>query len=292
MSPFGRVLGVMRFVGVCALRSRRLLVTAILFAVVGAGMMYANISIFAALEREVVSALALPTTDQVGAVTKTLWESRHFTAAVEHLIGNPLVFADIRGDHPVVLAFACFIFYVVPLLTLIVSAPTAAGEIRSGSVRYVLLRVSRGEWTLGMFLGEAAALLIAMLLMALAADAVATWRLPGWGGLALLPSVCLWSLRAWVYALSWLGVCLCASLVARTPGKATSLAMLLMLVFTILGFVADKYAPWLDFLYPQGCKWLMWRSSPSAMLEGIVALLSVAFLWLGIGSAAFARRDV
>jgi len=292
MTALARTLGVARFTCQTAFRSRRAIVTALLFAAVGAGVMYLMIGVYAAVEREVVSALMLPATDETGAVTMTLWKSKSFADAVSHFVGNSLVFNDIRTQHPVVLAFAGLVFASVPLLTLLVSAPTAASEIRSGSVRYLLLRVTRGEWSVGLFLGEAAVLLASMVLMALAAWGVATARLSGSAGFALLPALLGWSLRAWVTALAWLGVCLGASLVAKTPGKATGLAMLVMMVLASLDFVIAEYAPGLDFIRPQGYRWLLWRSSFAALFEGVVGLVSVAFLYLGLGTAVFARRDV
>jgi len=292
MSAFARTFGVARFACQTAFRSRRAIVTALLFAAVGAGLMYMNVSLFASLERQLAELLSLPVTDETGAVTMTLWKSQKFVDIVSHIVGNSLVFNDIRGQHPIVLAFAGFVFAAVPMLTLIVTAPTAAGEVRSGSVRYLLLRVSRNEWTLGLFLGEAAVLLASMLLMALAAGAVTAWRLPGWSGAELLPALGAWSVRAWAYAFGWLGVCLGASLVAKTPGKATALAMLLMMAFSVLKYFVRRYAPALDFLLPQGCEMLLWRSSPAALLEGVVGVVAVAFLWCGLGAAVFARRDV
>jgi len=292
MTALARTFGVARFTCQTALRSRRAVVTALLFALIGAGVMYLTVGLFSMLERQVAELLSLPVTDETGAVSMTLWKSKQFVAMVSHLVGNSLVFNDIRGQHPIVLAFAGIVFSAVPLLTLMACAPTAAGEIRSGSVRYLLLRVSRNEWSLGVFFGEAAALLASVLLMALAAGGVAAWRLAGGSGLALLPSLFAWSLRAWIHALPWLGVCLGASLVAKTPGKATALAMLVMTVFSVLGFVFGRYAPCLDFLLPQGCEWLLWRRSSAALFEGVLGQLAVAFLWFGLGAAVFARRDV
>jgi len=292
LTSFARTAGVACFTCQTALRSRRAVVTALLFAAAGAGIMYLTVTLFSVLEREVVSLLALPATSETGSVTMTLWKSKKFLDIVMHLVGNSLVFNDIRGQHPIVLAFAGIVFSAVPMLTLIVSAPTAAGEVRSGAVRYMLLRVSRNEWVLGQLLGEAAVLLLSMALMAVAAGGVAACRLPGWSGAALLPALFGWSVRAWIYATAWLGVCVGASLVAKTPGKATALAMLVMMTLSALGFFIGEYAPWLDFLRPEGCKWLLWRRSLAAILEGVVGQLAVAFLWLGFGAAVFARRDV
>lgn len=281
-----------RFEASVAFRNRRAIVTALLFTVVGAAVMYLNIRIFAELEAQVVALLGLPAAASPGEVSMTLWRSEQFKNIVSHMLGGGLVFNDILGQHPVALAFAGFIFQAVPVLTLLSAAPSAAGAIRTGSARYVLTRVSRTEWTLGLFLAEALVLLAAMLLLAVAADGVALWKLPASVAATLLPSLLGWAIRAWIYSIAWLGVFTGVSLAVTTPGKATILSILLMVALSCLGFATGEYAPWADFLRPQGFEDLMWRSSPSALFEGVTGILSVAFLYLGIGSALFARRDV
>lgn len=264
----------------------------LLFALVGAGVMYSTVSLFSSLEEQAVKLLGLPAADNPGGVTMTLWRSAQFKAVVSRMIGSSLVFEDILSQHPIALAFAGFVFAAVPFLTLVTTAPTAAGEIRSGAVRYVLLRVTRTEWSLGLFLAEAAVLLLAMLLLAASAGAVSVWRLPGWSALGFLPALFGWAMRAWGYSLAWLGLFTGASLCARSPGKATGFAVLLFVVTFALSYFADEFFAGIGLLRPQHWKYFMWRTSFPALLEGIVGVLSVAFLYLGIGSAVFARRDV
>lgn len=275
-----------------ALRSRRAFVTVLLFALIGAGVMYATISGFALLERNLASVLGLPETDSVGSVTMTLWRSKQFQGVVQGIAGDNLIYRDLMGCHPIAIAFAGFIFAAVPMLLLMTVAPAAAGQIRSGAVRYTLLRVSRTEWTFGLFLAEAAVALVALLLLAFAADGVACWRLGFSSGLGLLPALCGWSLRAWVYSLAWLGVFLGVSLSLKSPGKATGLAMLVASVFVAVSSFAAESAPWLEWLTPYCGRGLLWRSSPAVLFEGTVSLAAVAFLYLGLGGFIFSRTDV
>lgn len=292
MTALPTVLRTAAFEASTAFRNRRAIVTTLLFAVIGAAVMYLTIRLFAELEEQVVTLLGLPAAATPGEVSMTLWRSEQFKRIVSHMLGGGLVFNDILGQHPVVLAFAGFVFQAVPVLTLLSAAPSAAGAIRSGSVRYTLLRITRTEWTLGLFLAEAAVLLEAMILLALAAGAVAFWMLPNATAAALLPSLLGWSLRAWLYSIAWLGVFTGVSLAVTTPGKATILSIILMVALSCAGFAIGEYAPWADFLRPQGFRDLLWRSSPSALFEGITGSLSVAFLYLGLGGVAFSRRDV
>ena len=119
-----------------SLRSRRAIVMILLFAAVSALISYALVSAFAAIEREVVAALGLPAADNPCAVSATLWKSKPFMRFASGVAGGNLVFADIIGRHPLVLAYAFFMFSTVAILTLLVSAPKIADEIRSGAARY------------------------------------------------------------------------------------------------------------------------------------------------------------
>lgn len=284
-----------------SLRNRRALVMSLLFVAVAALVMYGTISAFAAMEGEVVRTLGLPPAENPGAVTMTLWKSKAFSNVIEHLSGGSLVFVDIKGRHPILLAYAFFIFQVAPLLTLIVSAARIADDLRSGAARYWLVRVTRTEWSLGKFFGEAMMLALAMLVGGLAAWGVASWRLPGGDGLGLLPGILDWTARAWMYAFAWLGLFCGISHLARSGGKATALSILAMLGAAAWTTMLENLTPeegpftWLghlDAFVPGSAISLMWRRSPAVLFQGVVHLSALALFYLSLGSAVFQRRDV
>lgn len=281
-----------------ALRSRRALVVTLLFAVVAGAAMYGTVSAFAAMEREVLAALGLPASDDPCSVTMTLWKSRPFQHVVGRLVGDELVFAGLTGQHPVVLAYAVgIIFQLVPLLTLLVAAPRVAEDLHGGTARYLLVRVTRTEWTLGLFFGEALMLAFATLVGALSAWSVVMVRLPDGSGLSLGPGIFTWSLRAWVYAFGWLGLFMGISHVARSGGKATALCILALVGTVIWTPLLGKMASavpllmHLDVLVPQSAKMLLWRSDFSAFLQGIAHLAALSFFYLSLGAAVFRGRD-
>ena len=284
-----------------SLRSRRAVVMILLFAAVSALIAYALVSTFAAIEREVVAALGLPAADNPCAVSVTLWKSKPFMRIASGIAGGNLVFADIIGRHPLVLAYAFFMFSTVAILTLLVSAPKVADEIRNGTARYWLVRVTRGEWSLGKFLGEALLVAVSLTVGALSAWGVVAFRLPGATGVALLPDFLDWTVRAAVYAFAWLGLFIGISHVARSGGKAVAFSILAMIALSVwpitLWNIAEAY-PFLSFvrgldvLAPHSVMLLMWRRTPAALLRGIVHLSALSFLYAGIGAALFRRRDV
>ena len=284
-----------------AVRSRRALVTMLLFVAVAVGVMYATISAFTAVEQQLVQSLGLPESEAPGAALMALWKSKPFVKFMEHLSQGGLMFADIRGRHPLLLVYAVFLFQIVPLLTLLVSAPRVADDVRSGAARYWLVRVSRTEWSLGKFFGEALMLALAMGVGALAAWAVMLCRLSVADGLAMLPGILDWTVRAWVYAFAWLGLFLGLSHIVRSGGKATALCVLALLgaaawslalrnlAENVTGFV---WAGHLDALVPNSAWTLLWRRSPAVLLQGVVHLAALSFFYLALGAAVFRRRDV
>ena len=284
-----------------AIRSRRAIVVTLLFVAVAGLVMYGTVSVFASIETELLETLKLPSSGSAGSVSVTLWKSPAFARIIEHFVGNSLVFADIRGRHPMLLAYAMFVFQIVPMLTLMVSAPKIADDVRSGAARYWLVRVTRTEWSLGKFLGEALTLASAMAVGALAAWGILLFRLPAANAAPLLPGILDWSLRAWVYAFSWLGLFLGLSHIVKSGGKATALSVLAMIgaaAWTpmlnnlIAAFDGLGWLSCLDVMTPQASWTLLWRRSPAVLLQGVVQLSALAFFYLALGAAVFRRRDI
>ncbi len=275
-----------------AIHSRRAIVLLLLFAAVSILMMYGTLSGFAAVEAQIAEGLGLPSGGSPGAMAETLWKSKGFVSAMEHLSGGSLMFADLRDRNPIVLVYALFLFNVVPLLTLLVSGSRIAGEIGSGAARYSLVRVSRGEWALGKFVGEALMLALAMGVGAMCSFAVVACRTSLADGFSMLPALIDWSLRAWVVTFAWLGIFLGLSQCVKSGGKALALGLLAMLVFSFLHVLLPRICGPLDLLTPQSVQLLMWRRSPAVLLQGVVHLSALGFLYLSLGTEVLRRRDV
>lgn len=284
-----------------AIRNRRILVVFLLFAVLAGGVMYASVSALSTLEAQVLETLKLPPSSTPGAVTLTLWKSKPFVRFVEAFTANGLVFADIQGEHPLLLVYAIFLFQVVALLTLMVSAPRIADDLRSGAARYQLLRVSRTEWSLGKYLGEALMILSAVLVGGFVAWGVLVWRLPAKIALPLFVGVLNWSARAAVYALAWLGLFLGLSHIVKSGGKATALGLFALLgaalwPLLLRNLVYEYGCPaaleHLDVFVPRAAWTCLWRRSPAVLFQGVVHLLSLGLFYLALGSSVFRRRDV
>lgn len=280
-----------------AVRSRRALVLLLLYLVAAVMCMYGTISIFSKMETELAQVLQLPEAEQTGVVSKTLWTSKPFRKMTRAVIRNDLVFRDIEGRHPIELVYAWFVFLCAPLLVVLVAGNRVADDLRSGAVRYAIVRCTRTEWSVGKYVGQAL-----MLVCALAASAVGAWivalcRLSDAG--ALLPAMFGWGARAWIYSLAWLGVALGISHLTRTGSRATALGIFAVAALTalpmILSWTGTRFdLPWLvnfDLVSPVTSKILLWRQDVAPLAEASFRLVLLGIFYLALGNAVFRRRD-
>ncbi|MBO7655167.1 MAG: ABC transporter permease subunit [Kiritimatiellae bacterium] len=284
-----------------ALRSRRALVVLLLYLAAAVCGMNWSISVLGKIERELTQMLQLPTTEQSGVVSTVIWKSKPFQKMVQSMTRDDLVYQDIVGRHPVELIFAWFSFFYSPLLVVLVSANRIADDLHSGSVRYMISRVARAHWTLGKFIGQALMVAVAFVISAFGAYLVARIRLRG---MAEAPALFLpmlnWSLRAWVYSFSYLGLALGLSHLTRSGSKATILgimAVALFFVITVICTVMERPTGWRSYLpyvlriLPDSQKGTLWRTAPATMLTGCFYLVTLGFCYLSAGYAFFRKRD-
>ena len=284
-----------------AIRSRRALVLLLLYLAAAVLCMNGTISVLGRMEKELATILQLPDAGETGVVSASLWRSKPFTQAVRAVVGDSPVFADISGRHPVELLYAWFVFFCAPILTILVSGTRISDDLKSGAVRYMLVRETRLEWSLGKFTGQAIMIAVALVVSALGATAVAFCRLPTGTAASLFLPMLNWGLRAWVYSLAWLGLALGLSHLTRSPNFATALGILAMCLFGALPPVMDllhNAAGWpaalthVRMLVPAGAEMSLWRFSPVPLATGSFHLVMLGLTYLMAGAAFFGRRDV
>ena len=283
-----------------ALRSRRALVLLTLYLATAVLCMYGTISVLGKMESELAKLLMLPDGGQAGVVSETLWKSEPFRRMVRSVVGDSLVFESLLARHPVELIYAWFAFLFAPMLVVLVSGGRVAEDRRTGAVRYMLMRETRLEWSVGKYVGQALLIACAVAVSALGAWAVVYLRRPAATAAVLLLPMLAWGAKAWVYSLAWLGVALGISHLTRTSGKALALGLLFMLLFAalpgLLGLLVEKCG-WpqavlhLEAVVPSYAEHSLWRNSPVAVAVASFHLATLGFLYLMAGAAVFARRN-
>ena len=284
-----------------AIRSRRALVLLLLYLASAVLCMNGTISILGKMEKELATMLQLPDSGETGVVSASLWKSKPFNRIVRSVVGDSPVLDDISGRHPVELLYAWFVFLCVPLLTVLVAGTRVSDDLRSGSVRYMLVRETRLEWSVGKYTGQALMIAVALVASAVGASIVAFCRLPSGIASSLFLPMLNWGLRAWIYSLAWLGLALGLSHITRSPGRATAYGILAICLFGALPQLMDlahSVGGWpaavtqVRMLVPSGAEMSLWRFSAAPLLSGTFHLVTLGFVYLMAGAAVFSRSDV
>ena len=280
-----------------AIRTRRALVVLVLYLAASLLTMYTMTSVLGKMETQLVKMLQLQPSEKgkSGVVSKVLWKSKVFQDTVKTLVKDDLVYNDISGLHPAELIYAGFAFFYVPLLTILIGANRVADDLHSGAVRYMITRVTRFEWSLGKYVGNALLMLPAMLAGALAAWIVAWIRLSGADSFSLLPPMLVWAVKGWTLSLAYLGIALGISHLTHSGAKATALGVISLIVCFAVPKVLSHYFPstaeTLNILFPATAEHSLWRASFKPVGCTAVWLLALGLTYLTAGYAFFARRD-
>ena len=284
-----------------AIRSRRALVLLLLYLASAVLCMNGTISVLGKMEKELAVVLQLPDVDETGVVSASLWRSKPFNRIVRSVVGESPVLDDIFGRHPVELLYAWFVFFCAPLLAVLVAGTRVSDDLRSGAVRYMLVRETRLEWSVGKYVGQALMIAVALAASAVGAAAVAFCRLPAGVAASLSLPMLGWGVRAWIYSLPWIGLALGLSHLTRSPGRATALGILAICLFGALPPLMDllhSAAGWpaavtqVRMLVPAGAEMSLWRTSLVPLVSGSFHLVTLGFVYLMAGAAVFGRSDV
>lgn len=290
-----------RFELAAALRTKRAVALVAIYLVTSLFGMSGAITALGKMEAQLADILQVEAVDgKSGVVSAALWKSKPFQRLARGVVGDSLVYDDIVGKHPAELIYAWIVFLAVPFLAVLSACRRVADDVKSGAAKYVLLRITRLQWTLGKYFGQAFLVLAGLFVGALGAWCVAAFRLSGADIQALLPAMLLWSLKAWFLSLAWLGVALGISHVSGTGAKAQVLSIGALVAFSVAPYLLKYYADTavggrlqvLNALFPSVVEDALWRASLFPVAAGAVWLVALGLLWLSLGHLVFAGRDV
>lgn len=282
-----------------AVRSRRAAVVLLLYLAAALLSTNAFVSMIQKLEVQLSDLLQLGT-NTPGALADALWKSARFRQMIGSLIGDRDVAQSLMGMPPIALLYGFLAFFYTPFFVLLTATPRVAGDVWSGSARFVLFRTSRAAWVLGKLLGQAALVLLAIALGALGAWCLARFRLEGMDGLAAARGMALMAGKAWIFSLPFLGLALGLSQLVRSPNTANALGFVAWLGTGILAAMAKHFAGdglragWdlVLMLVPQGYQLDLWRLDPASIATATVSLLALGAAYTAAGFAVFSRRDL
>jgi ABC-type transport system involved in multi-copper enzyme maturation permease subunit len=193
-----------------------------------------------------------------------------------HLLGIPLV---VYGFFWVTLTF-------LPYLVAIVSHDMVNAELRNRSVRFSLLRTSRGSFLAGKVLAQMLLLTAVTVVSNLLLLAVAWLQLPSFEpGPALLYLGQYW-LYTIVFSLCWIGLTALVSSLIESAGLALMLLFVALIGLSILSFHSD-----LGLLSPNAWKLGLWRPGMDA-LQSLIAFAAFGGVFLAGAWSVLRWRDL
>lgn len=285
-----------------SIKSRRAIVLLILYFAGSIAGTLIFIKVLHGVETQVVKAMGLDPSRNPGGVTATLWESSAFREIIVHLTGNREVAEELLRIPPLALFYAWLSFSFAPLLVILTAAPRIAEEVWSGSVRFVLFRTSRGAWCMGKFVGQACQLFIALLLSAAGAWIVGILRTEHFAAVPSALYMLSFALKAWVFALAFLGLATGISQFFSSPTIASAVSFITLIALSILAGLSSHFANpntiggriWdlVNLIIPSGHKLDLWRTDPAHVLPAVIFLTALSFAYLLIGQSCFSRRDL
>jgi len=284
-----------------AIRSRRAIVYIVLYLAISLLGMNGAISGLAKMESQLSDVLQVEKVEgKSGIVSAALWKSKPFQRLARSVAGDSLVYDDICGKHPAELIYAWIVFLAVPLLAVFVSSRRISEDVKSGAAKYMLLRVTRLEFTMAKYIGQALLVLLGLLVGAVGAWCVAAFRLSGADLPALLPAMLVWSLKAWFLSLSWIGLALGISHFFKSGAKSDAMATLTLIVFAVVPNLIRLFADGplsgklrvFTMLFPSAVTDNLWRASFLPVASSACWLFMLGLLYLSLGHAYFAGRDV
>ncbi len=283
-----------------SVRSRRVIVMVLLYVIGAMAATALFIKFLHSIEGQLVQSLGLAAPKDAGSVTATLWKSDAFRRMLTNLIGDRALAESLLAVPPLALFYGWLSLAFTPLLVMLTASTRIAEEIASGSVRYVMFRAARSQWCLGKFGGQALQIFGALLLSAAGAWAVGFFRMQSFEPLATAQYMIWFALKAWVYALPFLGLALAVSQLFSTPNLALAFGFISLLAVSILNGLSKWLAgdgwrqAWdiVGALTPGAHRQNLWWNDAQHLVPATVFLLALAALYLLAGYARFARRDL
>lgn len=291
------VLLVARFELLRAARTRRALAFALLYLVATVGAAWVFIEIVGSLEDTVATEMGVSTTRYPGTLTHELVKKESFRSGMTDLTGSEVV-ADLVQRVPLLAIFHLwFGFVALPFFAASLASESISADAATRALRYELLRTGRLELVLGRFAGQLALTALACLCAAVGVQVAGMLWMRGFSPPVLAAWLGWFSVRAWAFAIPFVGLGVAASqitdstgwaraaAVATTAGTWILLGVLVAIRDTRWGLLSDVGTQ----LLPQSWLTQLWEPTwPVAALVCAVMGLCATLL----GSVRFLRRDL
>jgi ABC-type transport system involved in multi-copper enzyme maturation permease subunit len=283
-----------------AVRSKRFAVVLVLYVLGSGAACFVLISILHKVEIELAGMLGLSASASPGAVADALWNSDTFRRMATHLVGDKAVAKELLSIPPLALVYGWLAFTFTPILVMLSCPSRIAEEVTLGSARFSLVRVSRTEWCVGKYIGQALEIIVPLMLSAVSAWVVASFRLQSMAGGNVIWSMIVYGWRVWFYCLAFVGIGLGVSQVCRSANQATAFSLIVWVLLAVLRGLSGLWQGdgwrriWhvIPMMTPAGHKLDLWRLSYVNVVPAALYVVTIGLVFFCIGHAIFLRRDI
>ena len=283
-----------------ALRSKRVLILALLYVGGAVAGTLGFVELLDSLEQSLSQALSVAQADRPGAFTAELMRSEEFVKVLTRLIKDEALARELAGLPPLSLFYGWLAFTFCPVLVMLTATEAITQDLASGAARFSLVRTDRLSFGGGKLVGQRAGRAVSVFAGALGVWATGYFSFAGFAA----GESALWllrlSARATVYCFAHVGIALGLSQLTRSIPLARALGLLgLALLGALWGI---SHMSWVQEqagstvrvllpLLPRAHQLELWRPTLQQRLPALVMLVALGLLYFAAGHRYRARRD-
>jgi len=286
-----------------ALRSRLLVVMLLLFVGGGALGAWSFTALLERIEANAAKVVGLDANRRPGKMVRDLSETRSYREMLRLFLGSQEKADYFAAIPPIVVFFGWVAFKATPWLVLFTASETIASDVASRSIRFSVLRTGRLPFALGKMAGQAAIMIGASGLAAVAFYVVAGSTLDGFEhGKTALGLLGTWP-RVVLYTLPFLAWAMLASMATASPNMAKGLAIGGAVILSMLhsftsgpalrrGPISNALCDFAQYVTPFGHHEGLSYPPGGALAGDIAICLALTVLYFTAGFAILRRRDL
>lgn len=183
---------------------------------------------------------------------------------------------------------------ILPLFAVVTVADLMASDRSRGTLRYLVMRITRNTLFFGRVLGHALIQLGVVLLTLGSVVAFIAWDTPDRLSASFeeLPAL---TLNLWLVLLPYVALMAWVSVLARSPRQATLLAVVIWIAVSfIVAWVQSQFGPlpWLDWILPGSQVSALMRLAGGVDVELLIIPLLHTVVLLVVGALTLSRQDL
>lgn len=211
--------------------------------------------------------------------------------AMATAFGDPATGKALSEAPEVLLAVLMLTIWLTPMMIALLGFDAVSADLQHKTVRYWTLRTRRASY----FIGKWAGIFGTVSLITLTMHAI-IWGVCIARGEAPAATAFGWGLRFWLVTLpisaAWCGLAALVSSLFRAPVLALLVTLATFFALWVLWVIGVQGVHAFSYAYPNFYDAFLLSPRMDRAMIGLGACLGMAALYVGAGSALFARRDV